>query len=412
MNRRSYRPIETGNRIEEVDMVRGFALLGVMLVNMFNFGAYSQAWTAPTDEWTFSVMRFFFETKSWRLFSLLFGFGFSLQLLRAEQSGARFLPVYLRRLAILFVIGMCHALFYRGDILMLYAELGLALTLFRRASPRLLLILAVVLLALFPVGRAVTTLAEGADSGAPTRAAAIEEALEEIEKKRKSHPHAVGSIRKVWVANSAAIPKNPFKDPLGPESGFAVFAMFLIGLYVGRRGIVRDIPRHWTLIRGVSVWGMGLGLLAMAAERILHVTTGYNLFRTQQATALPQFIGDLVFTYGATALSLGYAATIVVLARRVTWRKILSPLAPVGRMALTNYLAATLMFTTLFYGYAFGRAFLLGPTVVFAYAIGFFGIQVAVSVWWMKCFRFGPMEWLWRTLTYMQLQPIRHRKAP
>ena len=112
-------------------MVRGFVLFGVLLVNMFNFGAYSIIWNEPVDEFAFSVMRFFFETKSWRLFAFLFGFGFALQMIRAEERGATFAPVYLRRLIILFAIGAGHAMIYRGDILMQYAELGLLLVLFR-----------------------------------------------------------------------------------------------------------------------------------------------------------------------------------------------------------------------------------------------------------------------------------------
>jgi uncharacterized membrane protein YeiB len=97
-------------------------------------------------------MRFFFETKSWRLFSFLFALGFSLQLLRARDRGGRFWSTYLRRLAVLFVIGMLHALLYSGDILMGYAMLGLLLIPFSKAPPRLLLVLAVVLLAVFPIG--------------------------------------------------------------------------------------------------------------------------------------------------------------------------------------------------------------------------------------------------------------------
>ena len=97
--------------------MRGFALFGVLLVNMFNFGAYSIIWNGPADEVAFSVMRFFFETKSWRLFSFLFGLGFALQLIRADERGSKFAPVYLRRLIILFVIGAGHAMIYDGDIL-------------------------------------------------------------------------------------------------------------------------------------------------------------------------------------------------------------------------------------------------------------------------------------------------------
>src|SRR5688572_25958418 len=135
-------------------MIRGFALFGVLLVNMYNFGAYSPIWTGASDRVAFSVMRFLFETKSWRLFSLLFGLGFSLHLLRAEARGSAFVPVYLRRLVALFLIGMGHALFFVGDVLTIYAELGLALLVFWRMPPRVLLGLAVALLAVFPLGRA------------------------------------------------------------------------------------------------------------------------------------------------------------------------------------------------------------------------------------------------------------------
>ena len=127
---RAHGPIDPPQRIETIDMVRGFALFGVLLVNMFNFGAYSPIWTDASDRAAFSVMRFFFETKSWRLFSLLFGLGFSLQLLRAHSRGSGFVPVYLRRLGALFLIGMGHALLFPADVLVVYAELGLVLLVF------------------------------------------------------------------------------------------------------------------------------------------------------------------------------------------------------------------------------------------------------------------------------------------
>ena len=122
---RSPAPVDPRRRIEAIDMVRGFALFGVLLVNMFNFGAYSIAWNGPGDEFAFSGMRFFFETKSWRLFSFMFGLGFALQMIRAEARGSKFAPVYLRRLIILFVIGAAHGLIYDGAILMSYGHMGL-----------------------------------------------------------------------------------------------------------------------------------------------------------------------------------------------------------------------------------------------------------------------------------------------
>jgi uncharacterized protein len=133
------------------------------------------------------------------------------------------------------------------------------------------------------------------------------------------------------------------------------------------------------------------------------------VFRNQRATLIPQLFGDVLFAYGSTALSLGYAAFIVVLARHSRWKNILSSLGSVGRLALTVYLTQTLMFTTLFYGYGFGQVFRIGPAAVTVYAVLFFAFQIVLCDWWVRRFRFGPMEWLWRSLTYMQFQSIRLR---
>jgi uncharacterized protein len=131
-------------------------LFGVLLVNMYGFGADSIAWNSPTDKLAFTVMRVFFESKSWALFSLLFGFGFAVQLQRADAKGFSILPSYLRRLAVLFALGAAHALLYDGDILMLYAELGLGLLLIRRLPTRKLLLLAVGFILVFPLAHFAT----------------------------------------------------------------------------------------------------------------------------------------------------------------------------------------------------------------------------------------------------------------
>ena len=154
-------PVAPASRIVEVDIVRGFALFGVLLVNMYGFGADSIAWDSPIDRLAFAITRVFFESKSWTLFSILFGFGFALQLQGAEKRGARILPMYLRRLTVLFAIGAAHALLFDGDILMLYAELGLGLLVVHRVPTRWLLVLAVGLMFVFP-------LAHLADARPPT----------------------------------------------------------------------------------------------------------------------------------------------------------------------------------------------------------------------------------------------------
>ena len=390
-------------------MVRGFALFGVLLVNMFGFGADSIAWNSPIDELAFAVTRVFFESKMWTLFSILFGFGFALQLQSAHARGFRILPAYLRRLGVLFVLGAAHALLFDGDILMLYAELGLALLIVRGLPTRKLLLLAVGLMLVFPLARFASDQDQSQSAGSE-EILNVSEARSELEQAQRTHVYATGSLAEVMADNASAIPADPLEDLCTPESGLTVFAMFLLGFSLGRSGLLRDIPGHVALIARMRIWGLGLGLTAMAAERVLAVTSGYAVFREQQAGPGVQFAGDLLFTFGVTALALGYAATIVLAAQTSRGRAALMPLAGVGRLALTVYLTQTLMFTTLFYGYGFGQVFRLGPAAVTAWAVVIFAVQVVACQWWLRRFRFGPVEWLWRSLTYLKWQPLRLRR--
>ena len=185
-----------------------------------------------------------------------------------------------------------------------------------------------------------------------------------------------------------------------------MLAMFLVGFSLGRSKVLRDIPGLMVPISRIRVWGLGVGLTAMAAERVLAATSGYALFGAQAAGLGVQFAGDLLFTFGATALALGYAATLLLAAQTPRGRAALMPLAGIGRLGLTVYLTQTLMFTTLFYGYGFGQAFRLSPVAVTGWAIAIFALQIVACQWWLRRFRFGPAEWLWRSLTYLKWQPL------
>ena len=404
LNRESLGPIAPASRMVEVDMVRGFALFGVLLVNMYGFGADSIAWNSLTDELAFAIMRVFFESKMWTLFSILFGFGFAIQLQSAHARGFRILPTYLRRLAVLFAFGAAHALLFDGDILMLYAELGLALLIIRGLPTRMLLLLAVGFMLIFPLARFISDLDPSVESEEILN---VSEARAELEESQYTDVYATGTLAEVAVDNASAIPADPLEDLYTPESGLTVFGMFLIGFSIGRSGILRNISGHAASIARMRVWGLGLGLTAMAAERVLAATYGYAVFREQQADTGVQLAGDLLFTFGATALALGYAAILVLTAQTPRGKAALMPLAAVGRLALTVYLTQTLMFTTLFYGYGFGQVFRLGPVAVTAWAVVFFAVQIVVCQWWLRHFRFGPVEWLWRSLTYLKWQPLR-----
>lgn len=401
------RPSAPAERIVEVDIVRGFALFGVLLVNMYGFGADSIAWNAPSDRLAYTTTHFLFDSKSWTLFSMLFGFGFALQLMRATARGLPFLATYLRRLAVLFVFGAAHTLLYDGDILILYAELGLGLLFLHRLPTRWLLVLAVGLLLIFPFGHLLT----------PDRDAEIGIAIETVadaritlELQSQTHVYTQGSLAEVAAYNATAILATPFDEFNWADSGLAAFAMFLLGYVLGRSGIMNNIPEKITSIARVRNWGLGIGLTAMTAELALTASSGYAVYRPSSAAPMVILAGDLLFAFGTVALALGYAAMLVLAAQTPKGRKLLAPLAGVGRMALTVYLTQTLIFTSLFYGYGLDMAYRVGPVTVSIWAVAIFVGQVLACRWWLRRYRFGPAEWLWRCLSYLKWQRLRHAR--
>jgi uncharacterized protein len=263
----------------------------------------------------------------------------------------------------------------------------------------MLLVLACVLLAFFPIGNLIHT------QSSTDLAEQLEDALP-LSVRRVGHPY-LGSPMEVFRENATAIPPRIWTKLHGPESSLAIFSMFLLGLYVGRARILHDVTHHLPLIRRVFGWGIGIGGVSALAEWSLKQKCGYAVFAENTASNGIQFLGDMLFAYGSTALALGYGAGIVLLAQRPGWQSVMQPLQNLGRMALTVYLSGTVMFTTLFYGYGFGQLFLLGPAATTSYAILFFVLQLLFCTWWLGRFRFGPAEWLWRSLTYLKFQPLR-----
>jgi uncharacterized protein len=210
----------------------------------------------------------------------------------------------------------------------------------------------------------------------------------------------------VFLENVAVIPPRIWSNLHDPESSLAIFSMFLLGLYVGRSRIVQEPASHLPLIRKVFCWGIGIGVLSALTEWLLKQTFGYAVFTRSTASDGVGFLGDMLFAYGSTALALGYGAGIVLLLQRPCWQPVFRPLQSLGRMALTVYLLGTVMFTTLFYGYGFGQLYLLGPAATTAYAVLFIAILAFFSTWWLGRYRFGPAEWLWRSMTYLKFQRL------
>jgi uncharacterized protein len=406
-------PITSSERIEVVDILRGFALFGILLVNMALFKAPWMPGLPPAttsvsaiDQLAAWAIDLFATGKFFTLFSFLFGFGFAMQMLRAQERGAPFVARFTRRLLVLLAIGLTHALLiWYGDILVSYALLGFVLILFRNRSPRALLIwaAALLILATLLIG-ATTALNEMSQSIPEARAQIAQVEAEMLAQSREEHARDIA----IYGGGSYfAIVAERAQDYQAALFGllfmFApILAMFLLGLYAGKRRILHDVEAHLALLRRVRFWGLLLGFtfsaLAVLAQARL------SMFGALLAEILH-------FSLVGPVLSMGYAATIVLLARDARWRARLAPLGAAGRMALTNYLMQSLICTTIFYGYGLGLYGQVGAAIGIALAVVIYALQIPFSAWWLARFRFGPAEWLWRSLTYGRRQPMR-RTAP
>ena len=404
-------PAQVGERVELLDVLRGFAVFGILLVNVLFYSAplafaHGGQWDSAADRLARGAVVFLAEGKFYALFSFLFGMGLALQAERARSRGSRFVPLYLRRLAVLLLIGLIHAyLVWWGDILHIYALIGGWLLFFLKRTPKTILIWAVVcvlvpVLTLSLMG--VASMSRRAEpAAARADAAAVQQRAGDAQSAEAVRVYTKGSYVEMTRQRARELQQEYSRIGLYVPQ---FFALFLLGLYAGRRGIFRDVEAHLPLIRRV----MWVGLCVGGFGSLLYA------LRVELATrGVPVPLGFLLGAFNfviAPALGFGYAAALTLLYRRQVWRARLSPLAAVGRMALSNYLFQTLVGTTIFYGYGLGLYGRVGPAVCLAIAGGIYLVQIPLSVWWLGRFRFGPAEWAWRSLTYLKLQPLFARR--
>jgi uncharacterized protein len=406
-------PLAAHERIATVDILRGFALFGILLVNMalFKAPAISQASattsTSLLDQIAAQAINIFAEGKFFTLFSFLFGLGFSIQLLRAQERGEPFAPFYLRRLLVLLLIGIAHAtLLWYGDILVSYALIGVFLIPFRNRAPRTLLIWSVALLVGMTLLLGAGIVAVEIQRADPVGGSALIEAEQEqlrsteAEIARDTALYRDGSYAEL-VATRTFAPVGLIYNLV--TQGIPILAMFLLGLYTGKRGILAHVSEHHTLLRRVRFWGLLLGLLLSVL-----------LVIAQARLSLFAGFAALLLAHSLTGplLALGYAATVALYAEDPRRRARLAPVGAAGRMALTNYLLQTLICTTIFYGYGAGLFGEVGAALGVLLTVAIYVLQLLWSVWWLRRFQFGPVEWLWRTLTYGRAQRLRRQTQP
>ena len=405
-------PVTVGERIEILDILRGFAMFGVLYANMHNFGTWHVLTDRGWHDTAVTLQQFFIANKFFSLFSFLFGIGFALQLRRARSRGASFFRVYWRRLLWLFLIGSLHVLIYPGDIVRLYAVLGFFLFLFHGRSSRILVLAACVFFLVNPT-RVMLFESDALQWSVPNPETSYMDTQERRRQvlegwsihQQQERAYANGTPADVVLTNLTNWPrhKGVFFDYSGPA-----FALFLLGLYADRRRLFEDVPANRRFIRRVMWWGLALGVVGNVAYTVVWWEKIPRLLPPVWGPVMLEFIA----AFGIPAMTLFYVSAMTLLAQRHVWKRALSPFAAVGRMALTVYVFQSVFYTTLYYGYGLGMYGKLGAAHILLLAVVVFPIEILLCSLWLKHFRFGPLEWLWRSLTYMKLQPMWRNTSP
>lgn len=469
-------PLPASERIALMDVLRGFALIGIVLMNIEWFSRATNLIgvldrdLVGADFATAWLVKVLVEGKFYKLFSLLFGMGFAVMLLRAQAQDRPFGRMFSRRMAALFLFGLLHAvLFWTGDILRAYAIGGMLLLgwLWLLQRPRLqrfaqpgsqlklsLWLMALPFLFMLVVGsfyalshdtarmtrdwqerlqiepiadqliaQAKTEgrdlLAESEQSEDPEvdldtlpaaerlQQLAAERARDKVEREQTSQaeitaltqPDFAVATAFRWQQTLAELPVLLFMALLD------LFPLFLFGYWLVASGTLREPTQHRALFRTLAIVGFGLGVMFSAASVAImyHPASRHVVIVGNAASA--------VFQLAQSLLAAGYLGLFVLAVQQSFWRRLLLWLAPLGRMALTNYLLQSVVLASVFYGYGWAQYGLLGRAEQLLIIVALIPAQWLFSSLWLRYFRYGPMEWLWRCITYWRWQPLRGSPA-
>jgi uncharacterized protein len=393
-----------GERIAVVDVLRAVALFGIIITHCAQ-GYLASRPPKPgfmtltaIDGVVANLVMLFAVGKFFTVFSFLFGLSFALQMNSAAQKGAAFTGRFTWRLVVLGLIAIVHNLFYAGDILIIYVFLGFLLIPFRAFNTRVLLVLALVLVLNVP-GLIMGWRGLGAPPPTPVQQqqAAQQQAQSAQDVRRQYDIKKSGSPGEIFRLNLTEGLEGKFIFQVVSGRLWMTFGLFLLGLCAGRMEIFRDSEAHRAFFRRL-MWGAGA---------VATATTLIMVFRPVgfQVNSPADLMASFSRTVQQASLSAFYVAVVALLYWRNPARGLLARLAPVGKMGLTVYLTQTMFGVLLFYGFGFGMVGEIGVAPAVALGILFFVAQVLVARWWMSVFSMGPVEWLWRSLTYFRLQP-------
>lgn len=403
-------PVQPAERLLLLDVLRGFAIFGILMVNMKIFSNPMTIMMLPLHEISVGeslipdyFVRFFFEGKFYTLFSLLFGYGFWIFMNKQVESGS-ILPVFKRRLLILLLTGALHlSLVWAGDILFFYALLGFLLILFRKSSNRKIAIWGVIMVFFPTILMLIMWGFIALGSMAPEGKAAIDASFQESADTMRA---LVENAYQVYSTGSySEVTSIRIKEWLTLLPGMfffypSVLGMFLFGTWAARKGLGKADAASSRFFKKVLPWSLvlgiaGEGLYTWLSQSInMSVPTGTSLLAT------------FSHALGAPAMTLFYVSSIALLLNKDIMRSFWNALVPVGRMALTNYLMQSIICTLIFYSYGlgyFGKFTTLDGIIL---VVVIFTIQIFASRLWFRKYSIGPAEWLWRSLTYMKKQQM------
>lgn len=394
----SVQPIQQSERATVVDVLRGFALGGVVIANLASFVTFgmptatAEAMTTLRSDKIYEfILTVFIDNKFITLFSLLFGYGFGVIMERVSQKDIDTSIFFSRRMTILFIAGALHVFVWWGEVLHVYAFCGIFLLLFRRANNKVLIISAIVL---FLIPTLVLRYFQiKLNIFAPAQRDPI---LEEYLSRSRSQ-NLIDIFYGNWITY-----KYIFITCLIDLRDFSeVLAKFLIGYYVLRKGYLKNVSLHVDTIKKVLFWCLPLAILYIGQT---------SLFSLMEIKLEFIPVRLLLFSFvriGILSLSVCYACTLILLYIKWPSLKIFSGFRHIGMMSLTNYVTHTLIFIIIFNGVGLG---LMGKVhLIYTLPIGVvvYILQAFFSKWWTSKFQYGPVEWLWRQLSYWKRFPIR-----
>lgn len=380
-----------------LDVLRGFAIFGMFMVNMtadLDWGeSYRVLGVESVDRATIIFVDLLLNGRFITIFSVLFGIGFFVQLERAKAKGVAFVTIYLRRILGLMLIACLGVILgMRTGILIDYAFFGVLLLLFRNQSPRTLLF---ILVLCFFIAKTPTLMDTYAG---PSASEVTTEQIELTERNIILY----GSFPEVVALSTSKLVDylTSFRQRL---SDFDILGLLLLGLYVGRCGFVYNSETRVLFARRVLPWLAGVGTVGV----LTFIYLEHFLSSAWDELPLSSIKWLFGWNLGMIPLGLAYAAGITLLMNQSRWERYLLPLASVGRLALSNYIFTNLVYAVLSYGWGFGLYGQMRPATGLLIVLLLMPVQISFSQWWIQRFRFGPFEWCWRTMTYGRLQKIR-----